>query len=291
MKKLIIFAVIIAATLVSCDRLTGPQDSDSSYRTQNLTSVPTYSVPNPNEYVGEYHNAIVNYYKRDKQLDVADRFHYASSVSYITDSCFNNIMESIDEYLVDTIGYTQLEVTNARNDVEDFFDDFSHVVVLSGQTYYKIVKDYRGAIQYAHNNYSAYDTETYDALMDIYPATGFGVSTSVETFISDLEDTLVSNSWSNTDLAKYIATYRYSECFWEYPVSEPDVPQDPIPFGMNPNQALAAADAAGAAMGLSLSPLGSIIAGAAMTMAEAEDQENGMSILVGSEYPESIWYD
>lgn len=43
-------------------------------------------------------------------------------------------------------------------------------------------------------------------------------------------------------------------------------------------------------MGFAISGFCSIIWGAVFSAAEAEDQENGVSVLVGSEYPESRYY-
>jgi hypothetical protein len=107
-----------------------------------------------------------------------------------------------------------------------------------------------------------------------------------------METVSVSNNWNNTQMNQFIALYRYSETFWKDVATDNTDPNqvNDIQY-LSPEQAVAAADLAGLAIGLGLGPLFGVTVATIASAAEMEDQSNGRSMLVGAEYPESIWYE
>lgn len=285
MKKmyLVICGLITLTFFVACNKENGLENElfNNNRETFNQTL-------NPYDSVGIIHNEVVDYYKCHYQNNVTNRFFLYQNESYVTKAAYDNILTSIQDYLVNTLYYNQTEVQNAIDSLQAFNTNFGLATIINGNQYVKILKDYYGAINYYYNR-GQLDSTTHAIALTVYTLDAPGYVCNLEQEISEIESNQIPG-WPNEHIGNFLATYRHSELFWAAPIATLQDTTQPLICGINPNQALASADAAGALLGLVAGPIGSIVCGAAATCAEAEDQENHMSILCGSEYPESRYH-
>lgn len=187
--------------------------------------------------------------------------------------------------------YNSAEVDNVIDSIYNIFNDLNLFVTINGVEYFKIIKDYKNILEYSHNK-GYISNQTYTTISPLFiPLSGnnLGISCDIENKLSQIELSQSPN-WANLEIANFVSIYRHSQAFWDSSIVTLKDTNYPMPCGMNPNQALIAADAAGGLMGLTLGGAGSVILAGIASACEAEDQENHCSVLVGSEYPESIWY-
>ncbi|HRP03123.1 MAG TPA: hypothetical protein PLE30_10800 [Candidatus Kapabacteria bacterium] len=272
---------IILILLNSCNDLPTPDKHDA--KVLNSLIIPT-SIDS----VGRIHNEIVDFYKSQYQTKINDRFYSQNGISYITMPGYQNMIHSVKDYLVNYLKYDSNIVDYGISNFENIQNQLGTFCSINSVLYYKITKNYKNIVNYLYNN-QMINPETYNYVVPIYIDSFPGVSCNASTYIQNIIGSQ-SPTWNNIELAKYISIYNHSNDLWNDSILKLKNPNQPLPCGLNPNQAIIAADALGSLMGAYAGGLGSIIAGALMSMAEAEDQENHCSILVGSEYPESRYY-
>lgn len=247
---------------------------------QNLTS-------NPFDSVGFLHNKICDHYKRYYQTLVNNRYYKYNNESYITMDTYLNIMDAVEDYLINKEKEDPEYVRSQVDEVKNILSDFGCFYEINGNKYFKIITNYHDFLEYLRTT-DRVDQETYSYLEPIYKDGYPYTNLECETRINGIRQHLYETNWGNQTLAKYLSVYEYSDLFWSPEHLNLDNP-DTLICGLNPNQALIVADAIGAALA-SKSYFGALIASTLMSLAEAEDQENHCSVLVGSEYVESYYY-
>jgi hypothetical protein len=284
MKKIIfIINLILLTVFISCN-----DNQILDNKIINSENPHYIGTNNPYDSIGTYHNEIVDFYKSVYQTNVINRFFYYDNISYITIEAYNNMLNCIKDYSDYALGWDSIVVENTIDSLNALYDNLGLFVTIGGTEYLQILKDFHGAINYC-NSQGAYDPETFAAFITIYDNSELGFVCNIDDIVDSLESSQIPD-WSNEIIGYYLSTYRHSEEFWEDPIATIKDTTQPYPCGLNPDQALAAADGGGALVGALWSGIGAIVVGAIATMAEAEDQENNNSILVGHEYPESRYY-
>jgi len=285
MKKYITLTVLAFLTTLfySCDEIGNNEEKVNGPPAQGNTK-----STNPYEYEGTIHNELVDNYKDDYQENITNRFYSFQSKSYITLEAYNNMITSVFNYMVNVKGYSSEEVNIAINKYDKFNQDFGLYFTHNDNNYVEILKDFKGAFDFLLSLGQIDSMAHYD-MMRIFSNTPSDINfvSNINDVVDVLETEQLANNWSNGTTSSFISVYRHSSQIWAYPITYFNGSSSLITYGLNPDQAIIAADAAGAAVGLFWGGIGSIIAGALVSMAEAEDQENGVSVLVGSEYKES----
>lgn len=250
-----------------------------------IPSIPYNS--NPYDSVGKLHNDICHHYKTYYQENIETRFYEFDSVSYISKAAYDNIINAIYDYTVNYLNANSDTILFITNELYSFNNNFGLDTNINGVDYVKILKDYMGAIDY-YNGANILDTETYSFLSNIYINNEPYYNCNIESLIEN-ETNAQEPNWPNSIISSYIAVYYHSKEFWE-PISTLTRPQ---PCGLSPSQAIIVADAAGYVVGTLMSggPWGGFVGSTLYSLAEAEYQKNGISLLCGSEYIESAYYN
>lgn len=286
MKKmyLVICGLITLTFFVACNKENGLENElfNDNRGTFNQTL-------NPYDSVGVLHNELIDFYKEHYQNNVSNKFFYYQSQSYLTQLAYDNILASIEDYMINTLDYNSSYIQSIMASIQAFNIDYGLAVTINGNQYVKILKDYHGAINYNYLQ-GRIDSTMFNMAMNIYTTTTPGYTCNLEQAISNIESAQIP-TWSNSDIGNFLSLYRYSEALWESPIATLQDTTQPLTCGINPTQALAIADAAGLVLCSWMGPIGAAIGAAAATCAEAEDQENNISILCGSEYIESRYFN
>ncbi len=259
--KLSIAMILLSTILFSCKEEV-PVKSVEFVKTNNSST-----SSNPNDFYGIHHNAILDYYKDSLRFNVLNRIILHNGNYLVTDSCLNNIFKSCKNYCLIN-GYTANQIDNVIDSINNFIYEYNLITEVNNKDAYKSIYNEIGSINSSLVINNKIDSATYEAINLVCQSVNNNNSLSFTQSIIDSLELTIQPNYENSQLGMFISIWNASSNYWD---------GYPTPQGINNNQKLILADAAGSLFGTLWGGVGSIVFGALASCIEAETQERGNS--------------